>query len=156
MREIRPSGSEGGGLEFNRFSLPLSSFALATASRVANPCFHRVQVAESQRPDTTRRRRRRRDESVGPIRDSVRTREKPPSRRPQRAHHMALRLFGAGTLWLSTSSVRGATISCTDNHDLARAMCPARPATLHLPLRLLQKPRCTWNPRSLITQPALY
>ena len=25
MREIRPSGSEGGGLEFNRFSLPLSS-----------------------------------------------------------------------------------------------------------------------------------
>ena len=24
MREIRPSGSEGGGTEFNRFSLPLS------------------------------------------------------------------------------------------------------------------------------------
>ena len=24
MREIRPSGSEGGGIEFNRFSLPLS------------------------------------------------------------------------------------------------------------------------------------
>ena len=25
MREIRPSGSEGGGTEFNRFSLPLST-----------------------------------------------------------------------------------------------------------------------------------
>ena len=25
MREIRTSGSEGGGSEFNRFSLPLSS-----------------------------------------------------------------------------------------------------------------------------------
>src|SRR5208282_3822696 len=25
MRETRPSGSEGGGIEFNRFSLPLSS-----------------------------------------------------------------------------------------------------------------------------------
>jgi len=26
MREIRPSGSEGGGAEINRLSLPLSSF----------------------------------------------------------------------------------------------------------------------------------
>jgi hypothetical protein len=26
MREIRQSGSEGGGTEFNRFSLPLSKF----------------------------------------------------------------------------------------------------------------------------------
>ncbi len=32
MREIRPSGSEGGGFEFNRFSLPLSSHAKARAS----------------------------------------------------------------------------------------------------------------------------
>ncbi len=30
MREIRLSGSEGGGLEFNRFSLPLSLFAVVT------------------------------------------------------------------------------------------------------------------------------
>jgi hypothetical protein len=28
MREIRLSGSEGGGTEFNRFSLPLSKFRL--------------------------------------------------------------------------------------------------------------------------------
>jgi len=30
MREIRPSGSEGGGLEFNRFSLPLSKSSRVT------------------------------------------------------------------------------------------------------------------------------
>ena len=28
MREIRQSGSEGGGFEFNRFSLPLSKWDL--------------------------------------------------------------------------------------------------------------------------------
>ena len=32
MREIRPSGSEGGGLEFNRFSLPLSRRAASDRS----------------------------------------------------------------------------------------------------------------------------
>jgi len=33
MREIRPSGSEGGGLEFNRFSLPLSPRAMAILAK---------------------------------------------------------------------------------------------------------------------------
>ena len=28
MRETRPSGSEGGGIELNRFSLPLSRYPL--------------------------------------------------------------------------------------------------------------------------------
>jgi hypothetical protein len=35
MRETRLSGSEGGGIEFNRFSLPLSS-ALAVIATVKN------------------------------------------------------------------------------------------------------------------------
>jgi hypothetical protein len=37
--------------------------------------------------------------------------------------NMALRPFGAGTLWLSTSSVAGVTMPCTDNRDrLARCV----------------------------------
>ncbi len=38
MREIRPSGSEGGGSELNRSSLPLSA-PYAAYSRLAANCF---------------------------------------------------------------------------------------------------------------------
>ena len=37
MREIRLSGSEGGGAELNRLSLPLSSAALGAAPPIAGP-----------------------------------------------------------------------------------------------------------------------
>ena len=39
MREIRPSGSEGGGTEINRSSLPLSTLAIRQAF-YPNPFFH--------------------------------------------------------------------------------------------------------------------
>jgi hypothetical protein len=56
MREIRPSGSEGGGFEFNRFSLPLSAVhgSLEAFQRHARP----RQVTKNHRSDTTKRRRR--------------------------------------------------------------------------------------------------
>ena len=37
MREIRLSGSEGGGIEFNRLSLPLSKALCAFSLMVARP-----------------------------------------------------------------------------------------------------------------------
>ena len=39
MREIRPSGSEGGGTELNRFSLPLSLLT-STIPCIHEPAWH--------------------------------------------------------------------------------------------------------------------
>jgi hypothetical protein len=48
MRETRLSGSEGGGIEFNRFSLPLSGFCCAPAVRAkANARIRNVSVLRS-------------------------------------------------------------------------------------------------------------
>ena len=47
MREIRTSGSEGGGAELNRLSLPLSQFVLAFPRRLGgSSIFRRVRCAD--------------------------------------------------------------------------------------------------------------
>ena len=44
MREIRTSGSEGGGTETNRFSLPLSKLTVAKATSTPTSVYR--QIAE--------------------------------------------------------------------------------------------------------------
>ena len=58
MRETRLSGSEGGGFEFNRFSLPLSSNCTITHNTSPLTCrLPNGMVSLQNRKTRTRRRR---------------------------------------------------------------------------------------------------
>ncbi len=49
MREIRTSGSEGGGTEPNRFSLPLSKLTVAKATSTPTSVYRRMDRGRESR-----------------------------------------------------------------------------------------------------------
>ena len=70
MRETRPSGSEGGGSELNRFFLPLSAVYALSSRVLPQACAVWTQLARSNR--ATRGSDQLREYRLGSLRSCLR------------------------------------------------------------------------------------